>query len=75
MTTLKMTCKVRFARNGAGGRKELQVRPDAPIPVARIPRVARLMALALKLDRLIRDGTLKDQAQPDRTSPRASSSR
>jgi hypothetical protein len=62
MTTLKMTCKVRFGRSGPGGRKELQVRNDKPVSSARTPRVARLMALAIRLDRLIREGTLKDQA-------------
>jgi len=63
MTTLKMTCKVRFGRSGKGGGKELRVRSDDPQATARVPRVARLMALAIKLDRLIREGALKDQAE------------
>ncbi|HJZ93294.1 MAG TPA: hypothetical protein VKE40_20630 [Gemmataceae bacterium] len=62
-TPLKLTCKVRFGRSGAGGQKELQLRPDKATPSARTPRVSRFMALAIKLDRQIRDGSLKDQAE------------
>lgn len=62
MTTLKLTCKVRFGRSGKSGGKELHVRTDDRSATARVPRVARLMALAIKLEGLISDGTLKDQA-------------
>ncbi len=55
---------VHFDR-GSKGRKQLRPGP-APQPMVaepgRVPRVARLMALALRLDRLVRDGTVKDYA-------------
>jgi len=46
------------------GHKEL-VPGEAPRPVKspKIPRVARLMALAIRFDRLIREGHVKDQAE------------
>jgi hypothetical protein len=62
-TPLKLTCKVRFTRAGKGGGKDLRVRTDPPPTSARVPRLTRLIALAIKLDRRIRDGELKDQAQ------------
>ena len=48
---------------GRRTRKELR-QGDAPIPVpaGRIPRVSRLMALAIRFDQLIRDGAVADQA-------------
>ena len=53
---------IHFARRGRA--KELRVGPTpaAPVP-GRVPRVARLMALALKFDRLIREGAVADQAE------------
>ena len=37
--------------------------PDpAPEPEGRIPRISRLMALAIRFDRLIKDGEIDDQA-------------
>src|SRR5262245_23364564 len=35
----------------------------AAVPVGRIPRVARLMALAIRFDQLIREGVVADQAE------------
>lgn len=35
----------------------------APKPLGRIPRIARLMALAIRWDGLIRDGAIKDYAE------------
>ena len=48
---------------GRRTRKELR-EGDAtiPAPVGRIPRVSRLMALAIRFDQLIRDGAVADQA-------------
>lgn len=53
---------IHFARRGKA--KELRVGP-APEPLAagRVPRVARLMALALKFEALIREGAVKDYAE------------
>jgi hypothetical protein len=38
-------------------------RKSAEEPVDRVPRVARLMALAIRFDQLIRDGVVADQAE------------
>lgn len=61
---LALTCKVRFAREGSGGRTTIEARTEAsaPIPAGRIPRVSRHMALAIRLDGLIRSRELRDQA-------------
>lgn len=54
MITVKR--KAKFARS--------QQRPkSAEAPAGRIPRVARLMALAIRFDQLIRDGVVEDQAE------------
>ena len=49
---------------GRRSRKELR-RGEAPVPPpnGRIPRVSRLMALAIRFDKLIRDGVVTDQAE------------
>lgn len=54
--------KVHFGQ-GRRTRKELR-EGDAscPVPAGRIPRVSRLMALAIRFDQLIRDGVVADQA-------------
>ncbi len=36
--------------------------PAAPPPRGRVPRISRLMALALRFDRLIKEGEIEDQA-------------
>jgi hypothetical protein len=61
-TPLTVAGTIHFGRRGRA--KELRVGP-APVPVepGRVPRVARLMALALKFEGLIRDGTVADYAE------------
>lgn len=61
MTTVKH--KVHFQR-GRRSRKEMHV-GQTPIPVkpGRIPRIARLMALAIKFDRMICDRVVSDYAE------------
>jgi len=49
--------KVRF---GQRGRKK---KASGKLTVGRVPRVARLMALAIRFDQLIRDGVVADQAE------------
>jgi len=34
-----------------------------PVPVARIPRISRLMALALRFEQLLRDGVVANQSE------------
>jgi hypothetical protein len=61
--TLTVEGVVHIDRRGTGGRPELRERP-APVelPPERVPRVARLVALAIKLDGLVRTGVVRDYA-------------
>jgi hypothetical protein len=62
--SLTIECDVHFRRRGRG-RKELATGP-APQPAVepgRVPRVARLLALALRYDGLLRQGTVRDSAE------------
>lgn len=55
--------KVHFGQ-GRRTRKELRHGDAGPAaPDGRVPRVSRLMALAIRLDGLIRDGVVADQAE------------
>ena len=46
----------------AAGGKPFKPQPE-PKPVGRIPRITRLMALAIKLDSYLRDGIVTDYAE------------
>jgi hypothetical protein len=60
---LRVEEPVHFGRGGRGGRKALETGKAAELPPAgRVPRVSRLMALAIKVEMLIRDGMVKDYA-------------
>ena len=51
-------------RQGRRTRREMGIGEAAPeAPAGRVPRVSRLMALAIRLDQLIRDGVVTDQAE------------
>ena len=55
--------KVHF-KSGRHTRRELREGEAMPsAPAGRVPRVSRLMALAIRLDQLIRDGVVTDQAE------------
>ena len=57
-----LTAKLHFGRQGKG-RKRVQG-CERPVATARgVPRVAKLMALAIRFEGLIRDGVVKDQAE------------
>ena len=61
-TPIKIQTKVRFHR-GRKGRKVLKLgEAAAPAARGRIPRVARLLALAHRFEKLIRDGEVRDYA-------------
>ncbi len=59
-TPLTFECKVHFHRRGRGSRKELRpgAEPQRPAEAGRVPRVARLMALAIRFDGLLRAGQI-----------------
>ena len=61
---VKVEFKVNFA-TGRRGRKRAvgnRLPPPAPVEPGSIPRVTRLMALAIRFDQLIRDGEVIDYA-------------
>lgn len=61
---LTVSGTVRFRRAGRGGRTELAVGPAPPAPPpGRVPRVARLMALAVRYEELIRTGAVAGHAE------------
>ena len=56
---------IHFAR-GAAGRRQMasgESPPEADRPVGSVPRVARLMALAIRCEELVRSGEVTDYAQ------------
>ena len=56
-----MKVKVQFKR-AAKGKKKIALAQEAK-PAVRVPRIARLMALAIHFDQLIREGKVRDQAE------------
>jgi len=65
MVTVKRT--VHF-RTGKQGRKRVSREPEPDVPQGRIPRVSKLMALAIRFERLIREGVVMDQSELARLS-------
>ena len=62
--TKGITVKRKFhARREGRGRKAVANVNTVVLPGARIPRISRLMALAIRFDQLIRDGVVSDQAE------------
>ena len=62
MSGLTVTKKVHFQR-GKRSRKAIREGESKQVPAGRVPRVAKLMALAIRFDQLIRDGEVADQAE------------
>jgi hypothetical protein len=63
---LTIECAVHFRRQRHGGRKHLRAGPEPPPPSqepGRVPRIARLMALALRFDQLLRAGQIASYAE------------
>ena len=60
-----MTWNVRF-QNGTKGQRKIRTGPSPNATcslVGRVPRISRLMALAIKMDGLVRSGAVKDYAE------------
>jgi hypothetical protein len=64
--TITIACQVHFRGRGRGNRRCLEAGPQ-PKPVTRepgrVPRVARLLALALRIDEQVRKGELTSYAE------------
>ncbi|MEX0716599.1 MAG: hypothetical protein WD066_08430 [Planctomycetaceae bacterium] len=60
---LTFTREFRVERSGRGRRRFRDPRLTPDVPRGTIPRVTKLMALALRFDQLIRDGLVADQAE------------
>ncbi len=62
---LTIECEVHFDRKGRGSRKVLETGPSPfrPAEPGRVPRVARLMALALRCEGLLRSGAVENQTE------------
>jgi hypothetical protein len=61
--SMTVECSVHFNR-GRAGRKSLEAGPaPPPPPPGRVPRVARLLALAHRFERLLREGAVKDYTE------------
>lgn len=62
MSNLTVTSKIHFS-TGQRGRKQLESAEAPVLPPGRIPRVAKLMALAIRFEKLINEGVVKDYAE------------
>jgi hypothetical protein len=68
MNSLTVECEVHFQARSRG-RKELEVGASpspSPSTPGRVPRVSRLLALAHRLERLLRTGVVKDYTEAAR---------
>ncbi len=62
MITIKKT--IHFSRGTAGRRRITTEQPAVEtVPAGQIPRISKLMALAIRFDRLICEGKIPDQSQ------------
>jgi len=66
-TGITIRKQINFTR-GQRREKRLRIGPKKPEAPSRIPRVCRLLALAIHIDRLVHDGTVKDYAEAARLS-------
>jgi len=65
MTELTWECDIHFDRRGRGARKAIEEgsAPTPPPVPGRVPRIARLMALAIRCEELIRTGQIESHAE------------
>lgn len=56
---------IHFRRRGRGSRKEMckGQRPVASVPAGRVPRISKLMALAIRFEQMVRTGEVADYAE------------
>ncbi len=65
MKSITIEAEIHFDRRGRGARRVMESgsAPNANIPVGRLPRISRLMALAIRFDDLIQSGEVTDYAE------------
>ncbi|MCS7168092.1 MAG: hypothetical protein RMI91_11850 [Gemmatales bacterium] len=65
MSGLTIECDIHFDRKSRGGRRVMEngSRPQRVTQSGRVPRVARLMALAIRFERLIREGVIESYTE------------
>ena len=62
--SMTVECDVHFRRQGAGARRQMEPGPKpATYEPGRVPRVARLMALALRFDEQVRLGVVASYSE------------
>lgn len=61
MIQVKQT--IRFSNGTSGRRKIGAASAQPPTGVGRVPRISKLMALAIRFDGLLRDGVVQDQTE------------
>ena len=61
--TLTVTVPLHFHREFKGRKAATATRDPMPLPLGRVPRLARLLALAHKLDELVRSGEVTDHGE------------
>lgn len=56
---------IHFHRRGRGSRKEIRqgAAPEPLQQLGRVPRISKLMSLAIRFDGLIREGKVRDQSE------------
>ena len=61
---ITIECNIRFERRGRGSRKSITTNPEpSPVTAGRVPRVARLMALAIRFEDLLQTGQVDGYAE------------
>ncbi|MBX3452854.1 MAG: hypothetical protein KF777_25175, partial [Planctomycetaceae bacterium] len=65
MKSITLEADIHFNRRGRGARRVMETGsdPNADVPVGRLPRITRLMALAIRFEELIRTGVVTDYAE------------
>jgi hypothetical protein len=61
--TIKVRTQVHFANEKKGRKSLKQGQAPAKLPAGRVPRVARLLALAHRFEALVREGVVSDYAE------------
>jgi hypothetical protein len=62
-TPLTIECAFHVGHEAKGRKQLLAGGAPAPLPPGRVPRVAKLLALAHRFERLLRDGVVRDYAK------------